>query len=451
MSHQPFLIHIVEDNEWYNKLLAHHLSLNPDFVVERFFTGKDFLAALSKKTPSVVTLDYRLPDSNGEILLKKIKETNPNTEVIIVSEQEEIEIAIALLKAGAYDYIVKTKDIGGRLLNTINNIRKKNQLKTQIFTLNKEVTKKYAFENTIIGSSPAIKKIFDLISKATETNITVSISGETGTGKEVIAKAIHYNSSRKNNPFIAVNMAAIPSGLIESELFGHEKGAFTGADARRKGKFEEAANGTLLLDEISEMDLNLQTKLLRVLQEKEITRIGSNFPVKINCRIIIATNKNLQQEVKAGRFREDLYYRLIGLPIHLPPLCERDKDVLLLAKHFTDGFCKENNLPCKILSEDALKKILSHQWPGNIRELKSVIELSVVLSSSEEILPEHIVIETTDALTNVISNEMSLREYSRKIVMLYMAKYNNNTKIVAEKLNIGQTTVYRFLKENSKS
>lgn len=450
MENKPFKIYVVEDNEWYNKLLVHNLSLNPDFVVESFLNGKELVAALTKK-PDVVTLDYRLPDTDGESLLKKIKDYDANIEVIIISEQEEIETAVDLLKAGAYDYIVKSKDIKDRLINTINHIKKNAKLKNQLVTLQKEVQGKYAFEKSIIGNSAALKKVFELIAKATETNISVTITGETGTGKEVVSKAIHYNSPRKDKPFVAVNMAALPAELIESELFGHERGAFTGADTRRKGKFEEAGGGTLFLDEIGEMDMNFQAKLLRVLQEKEVTRVGGNEVIKVNCRIIVATNRNLQEEVKNGKFREDLYYRLFGLPIHLPPLRERDNDTLLLAKFFIDAFCKENSLEPKSISENARKKLLSYNWPGNIRELKSVVELAVVMSSGKEITADDISLSTNDALPNVLTDEMTMREYEIRIVNHYMQKCNNNTKLVADKLGIGQTTVYRLLKEDKKS
>lgn len=450
MENKPFKIYVVEDNEWYNKLLVHNLSLNPDFVVESFLNGKELVAALTKK-PDVVTLDYRLPDIDGESLLKKIKDYDPNIEVIIISEQEEIETAVDLLKAGAYDYIVKSKDIKDRLINTVNHIKKNAKLKNQLVTLQKEVQGKYAFEKSIIGTSAALKKVFELIAKATETNISVTITGETGTGKEVVSKAIHYNSPRKDKPFVAVNMAALPAELIESELFGHERGAFTGADTRRKGKFEEAGGGTLFLDEIGEMDMNFQAKLLRVLQEKEVTRVGGNEVIKVNCRIIVATNRNLQEEVKNGKFREDLYYRLFGLPIHLPPLRERDNDTLLLAKFFIDAFCKENSMEQKTISENARKKLLSYNWPGNIRELKSVIELAVVMSSEKEITADDISLSSNDALPNVLTDEMTMREYEIRIVNHYMQKCNNNTKLVADKLAIGQTTVYRLLKEDKKS
>lgn len=444
---KTFSVYVVEDNEWYNKLLVHNLSLNPDFTVKSFFNGKDLLAKLNE-APDVVTLDYRLPDINGDALLKKIKEVNAGIEVIIISEQDEVETAVELLKAGAYDYIVKSQNIRDQLLNAVNNIRKSAGLKHELEVLKGEVQKKYDFENTILGQSEAVKAIHTLVSKATQTNITVSITGETGTGKEVVAKAIHYNSDRSNKPFVAINMAALPAELIESELFGYEKGAFTGAHARRIGKFEEANGGTLFLDEIGEMDIAFQAKLLRALQEREITRIGSNEAVRINCRLIVATNRDLQLEVKEGNFREDLYYRLFGLPIHLPPLRDRDQDALLLAKHFINGFCKENKMPVKHLSEDAKQKILRYPWPGNIRELKSLVELGVVMADTDEIQAGDLTINVSDVLPDLLLTPKTMREYSIEIVKHYMAKYDSNTKLVADKLDIGQTTVYRLLKED---
>ncbi|HXD93290.1 MAG TPA: sigma-54 dependent transcriptional regulator, partial [Bacteroidia bacterium] len=340
MNGKPFTIYIVEDNEWFNQLLVHNLSLNPDYQVRGFYTAKDFLKHLDD-SPDVVTLDYRLPDMDGAEVLSKIKTHNSTIEVLVISAQDNIETAVELLKHGASDYIVKEKDIRERLLRVINNIHKNFYLKNRILYLEKEVQKKYNFQNFIVGNSPPILKTVELIEKAISTNITITITGETGTGKEVVAKAIHYNSSRKNKPFVPVNVASIPAELIESELFGHEKGSFTGALARRIGKFEEANGGTLFLDEIGEMDISIQAKLLRALQEKEIMRIGSNTPVKVDCRIIVATHRNLKNEIKEGKFREDLYYRLFGLPIELPPLRARGNDILLLAKYFAKNFCEE--------------------------------------------------------------------------------------------------------------
>lgn len=447
MNDKPFKVFVVEDNDWYNRLLVYNLELNPDYVVTGFLNGKDCIDHLNEN-PDVVTLDYRLPDMNGVEILKKIKQENEDIEVILISEQNDISVVVDLLKHGAYDYIVKSDDIKERLLNTVGNIRKRQSLKNEINSLRKEVQQKYDFQKQIIGSSKAMKGIFDLLEKATKTNIAVTVTGETGTGKELIAKAVHYNSKRKDKPFVPINVAAVPSELIESEMFGHEKGAFTGATSRRIGKFEEANEGTLFLDEITEMEASFQAKLLRALQEKEIIRIGSNKPVKVDCRIIVASNKDLLEEVKKGNFREDLYYRLIGLPIHLPPLRERENDVLILAKFFIDHFSSENDLPPKMLSAAAQKKLLFYHFPGNIRELKSTIELAVTLSSGHEIEADDIILHSADTTTEILNEELTLREYERKIVDTYLKKYDNNTKMVAQKLDIGLSTIYRMLKED---
>jgi len=440
-------IFVVEDDEWYRRLLVHNLSMNPDYEVKAFGTGKECLNNLHE-LPDVVTLDYRLPDMKGLEVLKQIKAINDDIQVILISEQDDIEVVVDLLKHGAYDYIVKSKDIRERLLNTVNNISKEFKLKDEIRSLRQEVKKKYSYENTIVGNSPATQKIYNLIEKATRTNVTVSISGETGTGKELVAKAIHYNSSRAKQPFVPVNMAAIPNELIESELFGHEKGAFTGAAARRIGKFEEAHSGTLFLDEIAEMDISLQAKLLRALQEKEIIRVGSNKAVKIDCRIIIATNKNLLEEVKKGNFRQDLYYRFYGLPIDLPPLRDRGNDVIVLAKSFIQQFCKENKLEQKQLSPSASKKLLAYPFPGNVRELKSVIELAATLADEKEITADHLLLEDAENIAGLFTEELTLREYNLRLVKRMLEKYDNKPKVVADKLDIGIATIYRMLKED---
>lgn len=446
MLENEFRIFVVEDNEWYNKFLVHHLSLNPDYLVTGFKSGNDLIKNMHK-SPAVITLDYKLPDTDGKQLLKKIKESYPDVEVIVISEQNEIEVAVQLLKDGAYDYIVKGDDIQNRLINAVNNIRKSSTLKEKVEELEKEVQKKYDFQNTIVGNSPAMTKVFELIKKALSTNINVMLHGETGTGKEVVAKAIHYNSDRKNKPFVAVNVTALPADLIESELFGHEKGSFTGAIARRIGKFEEAHGGTLFLDEIGEMDIVFQTKLLRALQEREITRIGSNETVKVDCRVITATHKNLKDLIKEGKFREDLYYRLIGLPVDLPPLRERGKDVLILAKHFVDIFCKENKMDAKSIGPEAQQKLLAYPFPGNIRELKSVMDLAVVLSITNTIQPDDISLNSYDALPDIMTNELTMRQYEIRILKSYLAKYNEDIKVVSQKLDISPATIYRMLKE----
>jgi DNA-binding NtrC family response regulator len=448
MDEKPFRIFVVEDDEWYNRLLVHNLSLNPDYDIESFATGKECLDNLYK-SPDVITLDYRLPDIQGLEILKRIKQENEEIQVILISEQNEIEVVVELLKHGAYDYIVKSRDIRERLLNTVQNIRNGVRLKNEVISLRGEVKRKYKYASSIIGKSNAVENIYNLIEKATRTGISVSISGETGTGKELVAKAIHYNSTRSDKPFVAVNVAAIPKDLIESELFGFEKGAFTGASYRRIGKFEEADGGTLFLDEIAEMDYSLQAKVLRALQEKEIVRIGSNKPVKTDCRIIVATNKNLQELVLKKLFRQDLYYRLYGLHIELPPLRDRGNDVIILAKHFVSEFCHDNNIPLKTLSKNAVDKLLSYSFPGNVRELKSVMELAITVADTEIITGDDIMLENQALLEDGDNNEMTLREYNIKILNKYLKKYNNNTSLVAEKLGIGVATVYRMMKKSS--
>ncbi len=439
-------IFVVEDDPTYRKFLEYVLSLNPDFEVDFFSTGNDCIKHLHLK-PSIVALDYTLPDMSGEDVLKKILSFNPSIPVIIVSGQEKIGTAVKLLKLGAYDYIIKNEDTKDLLLNAINNARKNISLKEEINTLRTELSEKYEFENSIIGKSKAMKKVYSLLEKAISTNITVSITGETGTGKELVAKSIHYNSMRKKEPFVPVNISAIPRELIESELFGHEKGSFTGAVTRRIGKFEEAQKGTIFLDEIGEMDLNLQAKLLRVIQEKEVTRIGGNNTIKLDVRVLVATHRNLAEEVKNGNFREDLYYRLLGLPIILPPLRERDNDAIILAKFFLKEFCVENGLDNLRFSKKAQEKLLNYHYPGNVRELKSIVDLAAVLSDGEEIEAEDIKFSSVIDENKIAFEELTLKEYNFRIIKHMLEKYDNNVLKVAKKLDIGKSTIYRYLKE----
>lgn len=448
MPNESVHIFVVDDDIIYSSVIAHYLSLNPDYVVKKFHTAKDLLAALHEK-PHIITLDYSMPDTNGDKLLVQIKDISPETNVIVISGQEDIKVAIDLFKKGAHDYIVKDEDTQQRLWMAIQNLRETLSLKREVESLKQEVEKKYNFQTAIIGNSPSIKHVFNLMAKAATTNITVSVTGETGTGKEVVAKSIHFNSIRKKFPFVAVNVTAIPRDLLESELFGHEKGSFTGAIARRIGKFEEAHKGTLFLDEIGEMDLNMQAKLLRALQEREITRIGSNEVVKTDVRIIVATHRNLQSEVEKGNFREDLFYRLLGLPIHLPPLRNRGSDILLIAKHFVDQFCKDNQIEKKSLSTEAKTKLMGYVFPGNIRELKSIIDLSCVMSDEEEIKEEHIQLNNNGKLALISGDvSLSLRQYTAQYIQHFLDKYNYDVLKVAEKLQVGKSTIYRMI--NSK-
>ncbi|QTN40042.1 sigma-54-dependent Fis family transcriptional regulator [Cryomorphaceae bacterium] len=437
-------IFVVEDDLMYGKVLEHFLSLNPDNDVHLFPPGKLGIDKLHER-PDVVSLDYSLPDLSGADVLKKIKAYNKDIPVIIVSGQEDVSTAVELLKNGAYDYVVKDEDTKDRLWNLIKNLRETIDLQSQLDELKKEVTTKYEYSNIIKGNSAAIKRVFNLIEKAIKTNITVSITGETGTGKELVAKAIHYNSPRKKKPFVTVNIAAIPSNLIESELFGHEKGAFTDAISRRIGKFEEAHTGTIFLDEIGEMDLHLQAKLLRVLQEKEITRIGGSGSKKIDSRVVVATHRDLAEEVRKGNFREDLYYRLLGLPIEIAPLRERSNDILLLAKFFLDEFTRDNGMDSVVISNEAQTKLMNYLYPGNVRELKATIELSAVMASEGVIQPEDISFNSTNKMSDLFTEEKTLRDYQLSIIRHFMEKYDNNIDTVANKLKIGKSTIYRMI------
>lgn len=439
-----FKIFIVEDDIWYSEVLEYVLKLDPEVEVQKFTTGQECLDKLHEN-PAVITLDYSLNDMNGIEILKKIKAFDPNIQVILISGQEDVSTAVELLRNGAYDYIVKDEEAKERIWSSVQKIRENHSLKEEIDELRAEVGAKYDFSQ-LIGTSSGINKAKALMEKALKTNITVSITGETGTGKEVVAKCIHYNSSRSKKSFVAVNVAAIPSELIESELFGYEKGAFTGAETSRKGKFEEADGGTLFLDEIGEMDLNMQSKLLRVLQEKEITRIGSNATKKIDARIIVATHRDLSERVKEGAFREDLYYRLLGLPIHLAPLRERGNDSLVLAKHFANAFAKENKMGKKSLGPSAKEKLVSYPFPGNVRELKAIMELACVMSNGEEIQAEDITFNSNTTMSDFLLQEKSLKEYTSSIIKHFLEKYDNNVLLVAQKLDIGKSTIYRLLK-----
>lgn len=446
MAHEPLKIFIVEDDVIFAKIMSHHLSLNPEYEVEIFADGKTLIKNLYKN-PTLISLDYNLPDMTGLEVLRQIREFNPDLPVVIVSGQQDVATAIELLKKGAYDYILKDQDTKERLWNITKNIRENIKLRQKIADLEEEIGRKYEKNNLIKGNSPAINKVFTLIEKASRTNITVSIYGDTGTGKELVAKSIHHASSRNKKPFVAVNVTAIPKELIESEMFGHEKGAFTGANNRRIGRFEEANQGTIFLDEIGDMDLNMQSKLLRVLQEEEVTRVGGNENVKLDVRVIVATHKNLQDLVRKGEFREDLYYRLLGLPVHLPPLRERGNDIALLARFFVDDFCQKNKMKKLSITPKAIEKIQKYPFPGNVRELKAIMELASVMTNTETIEESDITFSTVSASADFLFEETTLEEYNKKIINHFMQKYNNRVRLVAQKLDIGKTTIYRLMNE----
>jgi DNA-binding NtrC family response regulator len=382
-------VFVVEDDAFFARTVQFGLQSENHLDVTIFSNGLDFLQALNQN-PDIVVADYNLPDISGIEILKKVAHYNKSIARIIISGQEDVKVVVQAYKHGAQDYIIKSDAAIVELKNAIKNFSTNVNLRKEVEDLKSIIIDRSKYQQ-VIGESKAVLSVLRLLQKIEKTNMMVLITGESGTGKEVIANVIHYNSLRKRESFVPVNMAAIPPDLIESELFGHEKGAFTGADGKRIGKFEEANHGTVFLDEIGEMDVQLQTKLLRVLQESTITRVGSNKEIKLDVRVIAATNKNLSELVKQGKFREDLFYRLQGFLIHLPPLRERDNDVIILAKHFLKECSAKFHVGNKVFSHAAIEDLLNYSWPGNVRELKSVVERAAIISEEHEIHSEDLI------------------------------------------------------------
>jgi len=344
----------------------HHVDTAEDGIIG--------LKMIEENEYDVIFCDIKMPQMDGIEVLEKIIETHPEIPVVMISGHGNIDTAVEAIKKGAFDYIAKPLDLN-RIMVTLRNALDKNNLVVQTKTLKSKVDVRYQ----MIGESPAIKKVKEIIEKVAPTDARVLITGENGTGKEVVARWIHEKSNRSKAPFVEVNCAAIPSELIESELFGHEKGAFTSAIKQRKGKFEQAEGGTIFLDEIGDMNLSAQAKVLRVLQENKISRVGSDKDISVNVRVIAATNKNLQEEIKKGNFREDLYHRLSVILIKVPPLNERLEDIPLLVEHFIEITCNEQNVAKKKITDQAIEELKKIKWTGNIRELRNVIERLVIL------------------------------------------------------------------------
>ncbi len=420
-------------------------------MVEKYSNGEDFLADFKKGLsfiPDILIIDYNLSDMNGLELLAEIKESQHPFESIIVSGQSELEVVIESYDKGAGRYIIKNTNCIPEVKNAVEKAAAMINLRREVDELksNKPTRSKY---KALIGESAALINILNLIERAERSNILVLITGESGTGKELVARAIHENSQRNRQPFVPINMAAIPKDLIESELFGHEKGAFTGAVTKRIGKFEEADQGTIFLDEIGEMDLALQTKLLRILEDKEVIRVGSNKPLKLDIRIIVATNSDLIRKVEDGEFREDLYYRLQGFLLDLPPLRERKDDILILANHFIIEFSKSNSIECPELSKETMVQLMDYNWPGNIRELKSGVERATLMCNNNVIIPADLMLRSKSKETFNFNNDLSMEEHKMKIIDAYLVKYDNNIDKVVEKLAIGRATLYRMMKRIS--
>jgi two-component system response regulator AtoC len=387
-------IFLVDDDEMYSTIMKTSLEQNDLYDVRIFNSGEEFFKHIHEN-PDVVIIDYNLPGMSGIEILKKIKQFNSSIATVILSGQDKVEVVVEAYNNGANNYIIKKENVVVELSHCIKNLSVNANLRKEVTELRQQIIDRNKYRN-IIGESKPILGVLKLIQKVENSNLITLITGESGTGKEVVAQAVHYNSQRKRKPFVPVNMAAIPEDLIESELFGHEKGAFTGANYRRIGKFEEANEGTIFLDEIGEMPLDLQAKLLRVLQDNKIVRVGSNKEITLDIRVVAATNKNLKDRVKENKFREDLMYRLQGFLIHLAPLRERGNDIILLAKHFLTEFCKSNNIKLKTFTPDAVESLMNYSWPGNVRELKAVVERAALLSEGEKILTDDLIFSVSE-------------------------------------------------------
>ena len=349
-------------------------------------SGEEALKLVNQINYDLVISDVRMKGMSGVELLKSIKEINPETVVLMVTAYASVDTAIDAMKAGAYDYIAKPFKIE-EVKHIIKNALDRKRLETENILLKKELKSKYGFAN-LIGTSQKMLEVYAIIKRVSDTKTNILITGESGTGKELVARAIHYEGSRKDKPFVPINCGAIPENLLESELFGHQKGAFTGAVANKSGLFEMANEGTIFLDEITEIPVQLQVKLLRVIQERNFRRVGSVEDISVDVRIIAASNKELGKEVKEGRFREDLFYRLNVIPIHIPSLYERQEDIPLLSQHFLEKYCKELGKDIKKISGKAMEFLVKYPYPGNIRELENIIERAVALEPTDIILPE---------------------------------------------------------------
>ncbi len=437
-----YLIYVVEDDLWYAEVIKHHLELNSEVKVKLFENGTEVLQALDT-APDIISLDYSLPDMTGNELCERLHKLGLDIPVIMISGQEDVKTAIEMFKLGLRDYIVKDEHTLDLLWNSVNRIFELQHMKKEISSLKEALDSKYDIMQ-LVGHSKASEEVKKHIEKAAHANINISLFGETGTGKEVVARAIHFNSVRAKQPFIAVNMAAIPKDLMESELMGHVKGAFTGANADKKGKFELSDKGTLFLDEIAELDLALQSKLLRVIQEREVTKIGGHEVHKLDFRLITATHKNLVQEVKEGRFREDLFYRIKGLSIQLPPLRDRGYDVILFAQKFINEYCVKNELPIKTLSKDGQNKLMAYHYPGNLRELKSIVELAIVMCDDAKINAEHITIE--NEFDSIGKSNKTLKELNIEIIQKRLEEQNYKVVQTAEDLGVSKSTLYTMIK-----
>ncbi|HUU04559.1 MAG TPA: sigma-54 dependent transcriptional regulator [Patescibacteria group bacterium] len=435
---------IIEDEEGAARTLEKFFSKN-GYAVSISATGEDGVAHFLTRTPEVVLLDFKLPGMDGERVFLKLKEINPLIPVIIMTAFGEVDLAVRLLKLGVFYFVTKPFELD-ILLHLIQEAMGKTLLARENIRLQEKLQGRFSSENFIYRSEIMAETI-NLAMRVADSEATVLIRGESGSGKEVLANIIHFASARKNNPFVKVNLAALPATLIEAELFGHEKGAFTGADRNRSGRFEEADGGTIFLDEVGDLPMETQIKLLRVIQEREIFRLGSNKPVPINIRLLSATHRDLALEVQRCAFREDLFFRLNTITIHMPALRQRKEDIPFLAEHFLKKFASREQKAVRGIEKKALNLLMKHNFPGNVRELENVIERAVILSRHEEISEKDLPVFAAggDALQDIASAAMPLpekiREFEKKLILEALEKNRFVGTKAAKELGLSESTL----------
>jgi len=447
MAELKILPNILVVDDEVNVIESFRQLLEDDYRVSTATSGEEALEKVEKENLDLILLDIKMPGMDGIEVLRRIGELKENVDVIMVTAVNTMKTAIEAMKLGAYDYITKPFDVD-EVIVSINKALEKRRLTRELSYLRSEVAKPVKFDN-IIGASEKIRQVYEIVSEMTKNDATVLISGESGTGKELIARAIHFNGLRKDKPFIPVDCASIPENLLESELFGHEKGAFTDATSQKLGRFELANHGTLFLDEIGNLRMDMQGKILRALQEREIHRVGGIRTIKIDVRIISATNIDLKKAIKEGKFREDLYYRLNVVPIELPPLRERKEDIPVLVRHFLGIFTREFGKEIKDITSVAMEAFMNYGWPGNVRELRNVIERLVALTKEEVIsherLPLDILLSAETGGADIGKEGMLLREareqFEKHFILGVLEKANWNQTEAAKILGVHRNTL----------
>ena len=445
----PQKILVVDDEDIIRESLSFVLK-KEGYAVEEAENGKAAYDKLLEESFDLVITDIEMPQMKGTQLIEEIEKLNIQTSIIVITAFGSLDTAIKALRNGAADYILKPIEFD-ELLIKVKRIFEVKNLLLENRILKKEIQRNYDFDD-IVGRSPSIRKVYEMIQTVAETDSSVMITGKSGTGKELVARSLHFKSKRQNKPFIAVNCGAIAENLIESELFGHKKGAFTGAISDKEGLIKAADGGTLFLDEISELPLPLQVKFLRALQEREITPVGSTMTFPVNVRIIASTNRDLKEEIKEGKFREDLYYRLNVIEIPLPSLKEREEDIPLLADHFLNKYRTEMNKNIKGIDNEVIRALISYDWKGEVRELENVMERAVIFCKNDFIklndLPETFSnASSTVDFTKLGSLEVAIRRFEKEYILKALESNSNDKEKTSELLQVGLSTLYRKLKE----